>query len=118
MTQLRIAGRIPEWDLADRMRRALRDSDLSAADIAEQIGVRREAVSTWINGRREPSRATVMLWAQLTGVDAVWLETGQGPASWPDPGTSLPRLDSNQQPSGYLYALVSEVSDVPARRAA
>lgn len=62
-----------EWDLADRMRKSLRASDIGVQEMAEYLGVSRNTVSTWINGRITPSRQTVRLWALRTGADYDWL---------------------------------------------
>jgi len=73
---------VPEWDLADRMRKALRESGTGVQDIADYLGVARNTVSTWINGRIAPSTQTLRLWALRTGVDYDWLchGTASGPA--------------------------------------
>jgi transcriptional regulator with XRE-family HTH domain len=67
------AGGTPEWDLADRMRKALRESGIGAQDIADYLGVSRTSVSSWINGRGVPSTQTLRLWAMRTGVSYEWL---------------------------------------------
>ncbi len=77
---------IPQWDLADRMRKALRQSGLSAGEIARYLGVGRNTVSTWINGRIEPSLQTLRLWALRTGVSFEWLRYGYESTSAPPPG--------------------------------
>lgn len=64
------------FDRADRMRRALRISGVSVQEMADYLGVRRNTVSTWINGHRPPSAQTLRLWAMRTGVPKSWLETG------------------------------------------
>ena len=66
-------GAVPRWDIADRMRKSLRESDLGVYDMAEYLGVDRSTVSTWINGRIEPSRQSMRLWALRTGVPLTWL---------------------------------------------
>ena len=66
-------GTEPEWDLADRMRKALRQSGLSVQEMAGYLGVSRTAVSSWINGRIEPGHQTLLLWALRTGVSFEWL---------------------------------------------
>lgn len=71
-----VAVGIPEWDTADRMRKALRASRVSVATIAEHVGVRRETVSTWLAGRHHPSVAVLRLWALRTGVPYEWLRYG------------------------------------------
>jgi transcriptional regulator with XRE-family HTH domain len=83
--------------------------------MAAQLGVSRETIGRWTSGRGEPKRAGLLAWAAVTGVDLEWLETGKGPATTsPDPDPSLPRLDSNQQPSGYESMQVRAVPDRPA----
>jgi transcriptional regulator with XRE-family HTH domain len=67
---------VPEFDLADRMRKALRTADIGVQEMADYLGVARNTVSTWINGRISPNRQTVRLWAMRTGVPFEWLESG------------------------------------------
>ena len=69
--------RIPHWDLADRMTKALRLSGLGVSEMAEAFGVSRQSVGRWLSGRVKPSRSTIYLWAASTGVDQEWLETGE-----------------------------------------
>jgi transcriptional regulator with XRE-family HTH domain len=64
---------IPEWDTADRMRKALREAGIGVQEIADYLGVARNTVSTWINGRIEPSTQTLRLWALRCGVPFEWL---------------------------------------------
>lgn len=64
---------IPTWDVADRMRKALRHAGVGVAEMADYLGVDRSTVSTWINGRIAPSGQTLRLWAIRTGVDLGWL---------------------------------------------
>ncbi len=85
-----------EFDLADRMRKALRVADMGVGEMAEYLGVSRNTVGNWINGHATPSRQTRMLWAMRTSVPLEWLETGNDPD---DP--SCPRQDSNLRPTRY-----------------
>jgi transcriptional regulator with XRE-family HTH domain len=79
---------VPEFDRADRMRKALRVSGVGVQEIADYLGVARNTVSTWINGRIEPSTQTVRLWALKTGVPYEWLQTGRvDTPEPPDPAT-------------------------------
>src|SRR5260370_26557848 len=63
------AGDVPDWDIADRMRKALRTADIGVGEMADYLGVSRTSVSNWINGRVEPSFQAVRLCAIRTGVD-------------------------------------------------
>lgn len=75
-------GGIPEWDLADRMRKALRHAELGVQEVADYLEVNRNTVSNWINGRITPSTQTLRLWALRCGVSYGWLR-GEPPAGEP-----------------------------------
>ncbi len=77
MTQSMDFDEVPEFDLADRMRKALRTSHVGVQEMADYLGVARNTVSTWINGKIQPSMQTVRLWALRTGVPYAWLKDGQ-----------------------------------------
>lgn len=68
-----------EFDLSDRLRKALRVSGWTVQGIADQIGVSRNTVSNWINGRVTPSREQLTVWAAYTGAPLSWLERGTVP---------------------------------------
>ena len=63
---------VPIWDLADRMRKSLRVASMSVQEMADWLDVDRSTVSTWINGRIEPSTKTVRAWAERTGIAYEW----------------------------------------------
>lgn len=65
-----------EWDTADRMRKALRASGVRPGEMAAYLGVGHNTVSTWINGKIEPSVQTLRLWALRTGASLEWLHHG------------------------------------------
>lgn len=91
---------VPQWDTADRMRKALRESGVGVQEMADYLGVARNTVSTWINGRIDPSTQTLRLWALRCGVDFGWFT---GDMTMPRPSiraSGLPHLDSNQEPAG------------------
>jgi transcriptional regulator with XRE-family HTH domain len=77
MTEQPDAPAVPSWDLADRMRKSLRHADTGVQEMADYLGVARNTVSTWINGRIEPSTQTLRLWALRTGVSYEWLAGGR-----------------------------------------
>src|SRR5687768_1609876 len=68
--------RVPSWDLADRMRKSLREADLGVQAMADYLDVARNTVSTWINGHITPSKQTLRLWSLRCGVPLEWLEHG------------------------------------------
>lgn len=79
----------PRFDLADRMRKALRESGVSALEMADYLGVSRNTVSNWINGHARPSTAAVRLWAMRTGIPFDWLTTGMSSANGGGPSHSV-----------------------------
>ena len=107
MSEMTAAAHVPQWDVADRMRKALRESEVGVQDMADYLGVGRGTVSTWINGRIEPSRQTLRLWALRCGVSYEWLTNDERPQPVRAEASSLPRLDSNQQPADYATSLAS-----------
>jgi transcriptional regulator with XRE-family HTH domain len=67
---------VPEFDLADRMRKSLRHAGISVADMADYLGVSRQSVGNWTGGRTDPDTRTLRLWALRCGVEYQWLCTG------------------------------------------
>ena len=74
-----------EMDMADRIRKALRVADVSVQELAEIVGMNRNTVSAWINGRGKPSEAQLRKIAMRTGAPLEWLQTGEAPAAVPGP---------------------------------
>jgi len=66
-------GTTPEFNLADRMRKAMRDAGITAAAMAEYLDVSRTSITNWTSGRIEPDTRTLRLWALRTGVSYGWL---------------------------------------------
>jgi transcriptional regulator with XRE-family HTH domain len=64
---------VPEWDIADRLRKSLRVAQMSPGRMADYLGVGGNTVSTWLSGRIYPSVQTKRLWALRTGVPYTWL---------------------------------------------
>lgn len=85
MTLLAAAGpeprsyRVPEWTLADRLRKAREDMGLSQWDFADFSGISRTSVVNYESGKRTPKGLYLRAWADATGVDPEWLETGAIP---------------------------------------
>lgn len=75
------AGSIPEWDLSDRARKALRVAGISVTEMGEYLGVTRETAGRYINGKADMPLQTMRLWAMRTGVPFEWLKTGEAPPS-------------------------------------
>ena len=109
-----------DFDVADRMRKSLRVSEVSVQEMAEYLGVQRNSVGRWINGHVNPSRQTLRLWALRTGVPFEWLETGRDARNprpdGPDGGEECAIRDSNPEPADYEPQPSAEVIPLAPRR--
>lgn len=83
-----------EFDLADRLRKSLRVSGVSVGSMARSLGVSRNTVSNWINGRGRPSDAQLTVWAAVTDAPGSWLESGEPPSKVED-GSTVYRIHTS-----------------------
>lgn len=93
MSEATTTTRIPEWDLSDRLRKALRESGVGVQDMAEYLEVSRHTIGNWINGHTRPRPSEVREWSRRTGVPYEWLAHGITPAE-------CAIRDSNPKPAG------------------
>ena len=115
---------IPPWDLADRLRKALRVADIGVQEMADYLEVSRNTVSAWINGRTPPGTQSIRLWALRTGMPYEWLKNGSEPEDGPpgggqhgppdDPESHL--RGSNSGPSHYRSSGLASIVPLPQRR--
>jgi transcriptional regulator with XRE-family HTH domain len=76
MTEQQPSG-APTWDVADRMRKGLREANVGVQEMADYLGVARSTLGNWIGGRIEPSTQTLRLWALRCAIDYEWLAYGR-----------------------------------------
>lgn len=67
---------IPELTLPWRMKLALDHAHLTVGAMADYLGVDRNTVGNWINGRITPKTQSLRLWSMRCGVPYEWLVTG------------------------------------------
>lgn len=91
---------VPQFELPDRMRRALRHADVSSIEMAEYLEVTRHTISNWINGHTRPRPAELKMWALRTGVDYKWLITGASRQVADDFGPPADFMVNADKPSG------------------
>lgn len=65
--------------LSQRLRASRLLAGLEQAEIAQRLGVARTTVSTWEQGKTEPSATHFVRWAQITGQPLEWLAEVCGP---------------------------------------
>jgi transcriptional regulator with XRE-family HTH domain len=72
-----LGGTIPEFSVADRLRKARELTGLTGQDFADEIGVSRRTVTTYERGvDRMPPKSLLLLWQLRTGVPAEWIRSG------------------------------------------
>lgn len=75
-------GRVPQFGLADRLRRARLDAGLEQTQLAELLATSRTTIVKYEAGQFPGERLRahltrkVLQWATVTGVDFEWLMTG------------------------------------------
>lgn len=76
-------GIVPEFNTADRLRKALHVAGVSVSEMADYLGIARETCGRYINDKQPASLRTRRLWALRTGVPFDWIETGNyGSEGW------------------------------------
>jgi transcriptional regulator with XRE-family HTH domain len=70
---------VPRFELRHRLGLALEWSGTSVGDMAETLGVHRNTVGNYLNGRTRPRRSVLVAWALRCGVPLSWLITGEPP---------------------------------------
>lgn len=93
-------GTIPEWSVADRMRKAREMRGMTQTEFAEATGLSRRTVSRLESGDKLPVTKDYNLWQMATGVPRAWLETGEAPHDGGAPDPSRLR-ESNPRPIHY-----------------
>ena len=82
-------GFIPQWTVADRIRKVREVKGLKQAELADLIGFSRATLANVEQGARKPRRGELLAIAFATGVDLAWLESGKTPAEKPSGGGSV-----------------------------
>lgn len=95
MSTLTIAGVVPTWTLADRLRKARETRGLTQTELGELTGISRRAMSRYESGETTPRRPHVIAWAMATGVALTWLEEQECAVR-----------DSNPEPADSCFAPV------------
>lgn len=91
-----------EFDLLDRLRKSMRISGKDAGDLSEDLGIHRNTIGNYLNGKTPMDRRTLVAWAVSTGVPVDWLEHGAQPAN--DPGPGEPASDTKDDKLARLTA--------------
>ncbi len=99
-----IRKRIPSWTSSERLRKARREAGLTQTVMADRLDVKLSTYSAWETGRNQPDMLSLApTLERITGIDRTWFIgwADENPRpDGPDGGSTLPGLDSNQEPIG------------------
>ena len=79
-SSLNMAGAVPRWTVADRVRKAREYAGFKQSELSAQLGMARTSLARVEQGKAEPRRTTLIGIAFATGVALEWLENGDTPA--------------------------------------
>lgn len=68
-----VRGVVPQWTVADKIRKAREHAGLSQQQLADRLSVTRTSIVNWERGHTRPLRVLLGLLAAETGVDPDWL---------------------------------------------
>jgi transcriptional regulator with XRE-family HTH domain len=82
----------PQWELEDRLAKALRHAGVGKSEMAAELGCVRQTVTNYLSGKTAPSKAVLRVWALRCGVSYRWLVNGETPTGGSDdgPGQEIP----------------------------
>ena len=80
---------VPEFTIADYLRKARIHAGLDQGQLADEIGVSRSTIKNYELGHVKPRKIVLNAWAMRTGVPLEWI-TSLGTAN-PRPGVRLVR---------------------------
>lgn len=68
-------------NFSDRLRIALKNKNISQAELARRTGIGRNSISDYINGKYEAKQDNIFLMANVLGVNEAWLMGMDAPMS-------------------------------------
>lgn len=100
-------GVIPTLTRGQRLTVAMEYAGLKPEGMALELRCSATTIRNYLSERTRIDWAHLAMWAQITGVDTTWLETGEAATGGPDDGLSLPQVDSNDQHFDYQFRLAA-----------
>lgn len=96
-----MSGVVPEFTIADRVRKAREYAGMQQGELADKAGMARSGIARIESGKGgAPRRSSLIAIAFATGVDLTWLETGETPTgNNPNGGNECAIRDLNPEPA-------------------
>ena len=95
-------------DFSLRLQQAVEKSiykDLEQGKLSERIGVSRQALRKWLQGKALPSQARLPLIADVLNISLIWLATGEGSMSKHE---DIVITDNTNESNQFLFSITQE----------
>ena len=79
MTTALNSGNVPQWTVADRLRKAREVAGFSQAELSRETGFSRATIGNAEQAVRPPRRSLLIAVSFATGISLDWLENGETP---------------------------------------
>ena len=97
-----------------RIRQVRTQLKLTQAGFAALVGVTRDVVASWENGRVDPPEAVVRLICRDYGISYEWLKTGQEPMKVPVDMLTLEKVEQLiNGDNDFIRVFFRELADLP-----
>lgn len=94
--------------MKDRIKKIRKELDLTQQAFADKLGIKRNTVATYENGRNMPIDAVVSLICKVFNVNKDWLLTGSGDMFLKIPSDTLEKLKQEYNLDDFSYRLICE----------
>lgn len=100
--------------MKERIKQVRRQMKLTQSAFAARVGVTRDVIASWENGRVEPPEAVIRLLCREQGVSYAWLKHGQEPMSVPVETVLVDKLERIMAGDNeFVKSALSELINLP-----
>ena len=100
--------------MKERIRLIRHEMKLTQTAFATRVGVTRDVVASWENGRVEPPEAVIRLVCREQNISYDWLKNGQEPKSVPAEMVVVDRLERIMNgDNAFVKSVFRELSELP-----
>ncbi|MCE5342814.1 MAG: helix-turn-helix domain-containing protein [Eubacteriales bacterium] len=99
----------------ERIKKIRHTMKWTQAEFASRLGVTRDVVASWENGRVEPPEAVVRLICREYAIHYDWLKNGREPMNVPADALIMDKLERIMSgENAFLKAVLREMAEMPA----
>ena len=100
--------------MKERMKTVRRQAKLTQTGFAVRMGVTRDIVASWENGRVEPPEAVIRLICRDFGISYLWLKNGLAPMNVPAEALVMDKLEHIMNGDNeFVKTVFRELADLP-----